>query len=462
MWTRLLTYLQNNSVIIWLSNPIKIGAIWTTDFLNWIYNPFDEITRAPDPKYQELLFVKAKKFENDLIQNFLLYGTVWNYRIPFGAPTDTGDQILNHGVSTAYWAIKYSMTKDPDDLVQLNNSVTGLQLHQTIHGEAKRRIIRGFRPMTSAEQALYTQPTSWTSGDQLFFTHGNWVIEDSPSNDSASGHLFGIYHAWKYGPPSIQAQCYGLIRGLADELVENNYSLINADGSDTEFGQLIQGVLTDPLRLSLCLAVFKVAEEIIGGGIYQKHYLKLRGIYGRLALYAKVKLWWWDNDNDTPRAAMQLFILAELEADSEWFHLYVKGLARVWRVVHKTGNTFVAVLNNKYQKGNLISPEILSYKNRLLEFTLEDKQFDVQKINSTDTSYLSSQNVNVFNWNGNVRSSQPLPMWMLGAQDNFWQRNLNSVDNWIGQTQATQQFNGMDFLSAYIIGRKIGIISDKE
>src|ERR1700686_1820002 len=135
MWTQLLTYLQNNKICIWISNPIKIGLIWATDFFNWVYNPFDALTRAFDPKYSELLFVKAKKFENDLIQNFLLYGTIWNYRKPLDGSIDTGDQALHHGIATAYWALKYSMTKDNDDLLHLNNSVTGLQLHQTVHGE---------------------------------------------------------------------------------------------------------------------------------------------------------------------------------------------------------------------------------------------------------------------------------------------------------------------------------------
>jgi hypothetical protein len=450
--------LQYNKLAIWLSNPIKIGVIWSTDLLNWIYDPFKEFTRPVDPKYQELLFVKAKKFEDDLLQNFLLYGVIWNYRKPLDGSIDTGDQALWHGVSTAYWALKYSMTQDPEDLFQLNNSVIGLQLHQTIHGESKPRLIRGFRAMaaTDYERIKYVSPVSWTNGDQKFFTKDQLVIEDNVSNDGTSGHLFGIYYAWKYGTPEIQALCSTLIRGLADELTANEYSLINADGSHTQYGELIQGVLTDPMRLSLCLAIFKVASVITGDSIYDEHYLKLRSFYWHLILYPKVKLWWWDNDNDTPRAAMQLYILAELEENSRWSYLYKWGLKRVCKVVRKTSNSFVELLNAKF---NTPSGR---YKDRLSEFTLEDKQFDTQKMNSTDLGYLTSQNIELFQWNKHLRSNQPLPVWKLGSQDFMFQRNLNSVDNYEGRMQPTQQFNGMDFLICWILGRKIGVISDKE
>jgi hypothetical protein len=462
MWATILTWLQYSEFLIWISTPIKIGVIWFIDFLNWVYDPFKELTRATDTKYSELLFVKAKKFENDLLQNFLFYGAIWNYNKPLnGTAQITGDQALHHGLATAYWALKYSMTQDPDDLLNFNNSVAGLQLHQTIHHEATRRLIRGFRTMTPAEQALYTKPTSWTNGDQMFFTRDNFIIEDAVSNDTTSGHLFGIYHAWKYGTPSIKAQCYPLIKGLADELINNNYSLINADGSPTQYGQLIKGLLTDPMRLSLCLAVLKVASVVTGDPVYNQHYLKLRNLYGRYILYPKIKLWKWDNDNDTPRAAMQLYILADLECDRAWFKHYEKGLKRVQRVTHKTGNTFVSFLS-LLQYTNDDHDEIQKGKNRLSEFTLEDKQFDTQKVNSTDLGYLASQDIELFTWNGNLRSSQPLSMWFLGAQDCFWQRNLNSVDNWVGQTVPTQQFQGVDFLICWALGRKLGIISDKE
>jgi hypothetical protein len=298
MLSTTLIWLQYSKLAIWISNIIKIGIIWLADFLDWIYDPFDNLIRPVDPKYSEFLFVKAKKFENDLLQNFLLYGTIWNYRKPLDGSIDTGDQALHHGIATAYWAIKYSITQDLDDLLYLKNSVTGLQLHQTIHGENKLRLIRGFRIMTDLEMQKYNGPISWTSGDQKFLSPKiNLVIEDSPSNDTASGHLFGIYHAWKYGTPEIQDQCKVLIRGLADELIANEYSLINADGSHTQYGELIQGVLADPLRLSLCLAILKSASVMTKDCTYNDHYLKLRSLYWHLILYPKIKLWWWDNED---------------------------------------------------------------------------------------------------------------------------------------------------------------------
>jgi hypothetical protein len=464
MKTIILIWLQHNAFLIRISSPFKIGAIWLLDLLNWIYDPFKDLTRAVNPKYAELLFVKAKRFENDLLQNFLLYGTIWNYRKPLDGSIDTGDQALHHGIATAYWAIKYSINNDPDDLLAFNNSVTGLYLHQTIHGEAAPRLIRGFRPMTSQEKVLYPIPTSWTAGDQKFFTKDQLIIEDATSNDTASGHLFGIYHAWKYGTLEIKLQCQDLIKGLANELLNNSNSLVNADGSPTMYGALAQGIIADPLRLSLCLATFKAASVITGKSAYEEHYKQLRDLYSRWVIYPKIKLWWWNNDNDSPRAAMQLYILTELETDVKWHGLYVKGLKRVWRVVHKTGNTFVSFLNlaAKSQYNNADHTDIQKGKDRLSEFSFEDKQFDTQKINSTDTTYLSSQGIKLFRWNGHLRSDQPLPLWKLGNQDAFWQRNLNSVDNWIGQLQPTQQFNGVDFLIAYIIGRKLGLISDKE
>jgi hypothetical protein len=282
------------------------------------------------------------------------------------------------------------------------------------------------------------------------------------SNDSAGGHVLGIYFAWLYGDMDIKRKATVLIKGLADELLNHNNALVLPSGGPTEFGALIQGWKTDPLRLALALTIYKVAAQLSGETKYSNRYTELVKSYrgDDLAALAKVKLFTLDTTADSHRAAFCLSILADLESRAEWRGDYIGGLQRTWDIVHKGMNVWIAFLNARHN--HLGTNLVENLKIILSEFTAEDKLRNVEQINSKDASFWQGVGVKFVTVKGHLRATQPLPAWKMGSQDFFWQRNRNSVDDWQGSVEPSRLHNGVDYLVAYWLGRNLNLLNGQE
>src|SRR5580765_2778254 len=134
-----------------LIQSIKALAIRATDTLNKFNDPFDPFTRPAFPKENKPLHVFEQEFYRDLVTNFWgCDGRVLLHRIPLpqGSPLDTGDQAIWHGIFTAMLALRYSKpstgTPDLETYSHLIEAAKGLQLHQTVPGEVKPRLVRGY------------------------------------------------------------------------------------------------------------------------------------------------------------------------------------------------------------------------------------------------------------------------------------------------------------------------------
>lgn len=413
--------------IIWLSNVIKVGLIWVTDLANRVWNPFDSFSRPFVPKRTELLYVKANQFEANL-SNFMHDGIVYDSTVSWGTNfDDVGDEALWHGITVAMWALKYSVTKNATDLANLKQGMVGLDLHQTAHGEPVRRLIRGVQDPLNPKTSFI----------------------DDVSNDGATGHILGIWYSWFYGDADVKQKAEVLARGIADELLNNNYCLIGPDGKPTTYGTLIDGWKTNPLSLTLCLAILRVAYVVTADSKYQIAYQDILDTYGSVCLYKypKVSFLTFNNWNDDHRAAIHLSILADLDSDTN----YVDGLKRLWKLNKNTGNAWIAFLCGRHFSISAadLNPSII----RLNEFYAEDEN-NTQKINSTNPAVGGlgiqiKKYVILWFMKGNSVATQPLPLWWTGSQDFRWQRCPYSVDDWIGTTTPNQVFFGVDFLIAY-------------
>jgi hypothetical protein len=423
--------------IILISNIVKVGVIWLTDCINWIWNPFDKFTRPLILKRTESLDMKAISFEVALVQ-FNHDNIVYDSTISNGTTfDDVGDEALWHGITVAMWCIKYSVTNDPLDLEKIRQGLIGLDLHQTAHGEPVRRLIRGVSDPLNPKTSFI----------------------DDVSNDGASGHILGIYYAWKYGDADIKQKAAILARGIADEILNNNYCLIGPTGVSTTYGTLIDGWLTNPMTLTLCLAILKVAFVITSDSKYETAYEDVLATYGCIDLYKypKVSFLTFNNWNDDHRAAIHLSILADLDISNDNF---VNGLKRLWKLNQNSGNAWVAYLCGKHF--SISAADLTPCLTRLNEFYVEDEN-NIQKINSTNPA-VGGLGINIFTYvifwfmTGNSVSTQPLPLWWTGSQDFRWQRCPYSVDDWIGNTTPSQIFFGCDFLIAYWGFKQLGWI----
>lgn len=394
------------------------------------YEPFDDFTRPAMPKNNETLEQKEEKFWDQMMRNFIINDdTVINYRIPMphGTPWDVGDQCIWHGVYTAMVCFKFEFTKDQALVPLLENLIQGMWEHQHFHKEAKGRLIRGYRT-----------------------TDGHW--EDDCSNDSAAGHLLGLWACLTYGPSTVKEKARLLAVSLADELIENDYQLINADGSHTKHGVLIDGFKTDPLRLTLTLAILNLAE-------CHKEIDDLWCKYGAMVPYAKARFLGWQKFPDDHRAALQLMILVsskEVIPHYRW-QACLRGLRKMRKIGLKSGNAWVLALCGMVlgeSRKDPIDKEI--WQKVLSEYTLEDKEPAVERINSSDWEIWESRGITMTRWGSETVSSQPLPTYLRGSQDFFFQRHPWTIDDWKGAHQPHTLHNGGDFLAAYWLGKLVG------
>lgn len=422
-----------------LIESLKAKAIQATDVLNKLNDPFSAFDRPPCPKEKKKLFELESEFYTDLTTNFWRCNNqILISRIPQDTrlSLDMGDQAIWHGIYTGILALRYSLTPDDEQqkvLLQLMQAVRGLVLHQTIHAEKYPRLIRG----------VSNDLTSW---------------QDDASNDTATGHLFGIYFAWKFGPPSLYPVLISLAHGLAAELYDHSNNLVGPSGIPTTYGTLDQGWKTDPLRITLALAIYGVASVMTQEPEFLTAYSTLYKKYKDLVPYPKVKLWWIDNANDTHRAALHLMILSSLNEGSIREQCR-SGLERIIEMARKDGNAWVIAL---CATGGVAidarDREII--RTVLSEFSLTDKMY-----NPGRDKYAEPPSLPWFKpilWNGTWMANQPLPRWMVRSQDFFWQRNLRSLDVGSSGALGDSRFNGGDYLAAYWMSRLAGIIGNAE
>lgn len=399
-------------------NVLKVGLIWLADFVNAMFDPFEEFTRPEELRRHEYLHEKARIFEADMQDFYWLDHNIYRYKLP----TDSGDQCLWHGIYTVMQALKKSV--DPSDPGKLCLHVEGLRSFQ-LYG----RLIRGWRE--------------------------DGTFQDDVSNDQATGFLAGVYFGWKYGDVHCRDVAKELIADLANEIADHGHCLVNADHKPTRYGRLVDGYKTDPLRLTLCLAVYSVAHKILGTPLYKKLYDDLCNEYGLLLPYASVKLLWLEKTHHAHRAAIHYSILCDLETEHDLHRQYLKGLLRTWRMERKSANPWIYYLMRRICLYDPAYEERV--KKHLKEMYLEEKQWNVEKINSDEVATVT--------WGGHKRGLQPLPRWKVGSQDFFWQRNVHSVDDWVGNKPGDQglvRHNGGDFLLPYWGLRSLRIIGQDE
>jgi hypothetical protein len=373
-------------------NLIKVGAIWIADIINRLIDPFEETAFTDTTNLEGL----ENLFSVNLEAGFKRDGW-FLYQTPF--PEDAGDCALFQGLYTAYRFLKGDLEGDLCPLSSLFKNA---------------RLIRGYR--------------------------ADGTVNDTTSNDAGTGMLLALYCAWQYMHP--------MVLGLstvqwAQRIIDDGYALADQNGAPTTYGQLEQGWKTDPLRVTLLLAILALAMKI-DRAKFEPHYDAIYRKYKEILPYAKVKLLWWDTDYDTHRAAIHLHILWELTRDET----YKDGLLRLHRITRKANNAWVNVLCAPVLAPEDVNLSILSTFHSGIR---------------SNRQSLNSGTVESVKWGSNELAKKALPIWRRGGQDFFWQRNMFSLDEWVGNTGAdspeyTIHYTGLDFLLCYWMAKRQGLL----
>jgi hypothetical protein len=388
--------MQIKSLYMPVVNYTKVAAIWLTDLVNKVYDPFE----LP-PNYDPVSYPPSLEtlFYADMQARFMQPSGEFFYQIP--RPADAGDTALFQGLVTGMKILKGV------DVTNELNFISTLFINGTL--------IRGYDT--------------------------NGKPNDTTSNDSATGMLFFFYTALRWGTADIHSKSGALLRTWANNLRAHNWALCDLQGNPTQYGALENGVLTDPLRMTLLLGILAVARAYDQS--FAQDYADLYEKYHSILAYPKVKLLWWDTSYDTHRAAIHTHILYWMTKDE----VYRDALRRIWRITEKEQNMWVYVL---------CSEALPSYDSSLVRRILSTFDFNRRQLGSVESL---NPDVPSVKWGNDVRSKYSLPFYRRGSQDFFWQRNMFSKDEWIAKNWPEPYHSGLDFLICGWLASRLGIKS---
>lgn len=397
-------------------NWLKAKALSLLDNLDNLNDPFQEFTRPVIPyRHQETLACKAQWFEEDLSAFESNAKDILWYEIPLDdrLPMPVGDLAVWQGHAVAMSALKYHVTK--------------------VRTDFRDGWLDGMKNFF----------VEWPQGRRLVRWAGPPIVDDA-SNDTATGILVASAFTILFGPEDAKERARTLLYWLAEELRENEYALMGPNGKPTTYGVLIQGWRTDPLRLTLCLAIFRAAMFFLPTADFSRDFHQLFRTYRSLIPFAKVRLWWLNSYSDSHRAASHLAILHILYQTEETH----EGLERLWRKERKTGNAWIGFLVMwALSRGD--NSDVLNFKKLLHEFTFP---LSNTKRDNTDNPLFKK-----VLWDGKYMAAQPIPVWMKASDEFRWCRNPYSLVS--GTTPPSARHNGLGFLLPYWFGRALGHIS---
>lgn len=431
-----------------LISYFKTIGLATADAYTRAANPYDPFDRPALPKSLRTLRQREAECWSDFQRNFWFFDELIVSRIPLGVSPprlDLGDQALWHGIYTAMLAMKYALSVDGEERIRLTSligkALAGMARHQDFHREGVPRLIRGYDRNS-----------------------GRW--EDDASNDTLTGHFAGLYFVHRYGPTVLKGDVEGLLSGIVQELVNHDLWLVNHDGSPTPYGKLIDGARTDPLRMTLALAIMTVGENLDLNAAARVLCHEIYTDYGRLIPYAKASMGALaDNWNDDHRAALHLCILGIEDHSPRMREHLRRAVRRHWDLYGRRANPWVNALLCLCLDLDMpddIRREMAQQNMTILsEFELNDAMFD-RPVDARDATIRSIHSQvwkpEITMVDGHPRSTQPLPLWAMGAQDFPWQRHRYSVLDWTDSARPSQRFNGGAYLCAYWASRLTGLV----
>lgn len=414
-------------------NLLKTTVIRLAGLLTANVEPFEDLRRPLPMSASGMTYAeRADAFEADFVHRFKLVNGVYAYRIG-DVPLTIGDQALWHGIATAMWAFKYSVTQKPEDEQLLLGAARAMRHHFRGPGEW---LIRGVDPANSTR------------------------IADDASNDTATGVLAGCYFAWLFGSKAVQRESRDVLVYLSQELLENDFCLVRQDGTPTTYGRLVDGVLSDPVRVSLAMAIFMAAARITGDRYYSDTFSRLADKYRRLLRAPLLNFLWLTHSYDAHRAAIHLTILADT-LDVPTQDAAIAGLRSILKSQRKAANPWILALAERQRLLN--QAEVMTYRCRQLEYEPAFRGPDVERLNSNQADFWRlNGGVRFVMWGGEIRATQALPYWMLASQDFFPQRHPFQADGWIGNKEPTGYHSGLDYLAAHWLGVSLGLVEQDE
>lgn len=291
---------------------------------------------------------------------------------------------------------------------------------------------------------------------------GKWIWKSDTSSDEIDGHFFAFYGYWKHIAQHDKKEAQLIkkqISTLMNNIVDNNYQLIDYDGERTKWGFWNPEAINDDpenyvesgLNSAQILSFLKTSYFITGNEKFKKHYDYLITEHGYLGNVLLEKKTFPDKNNhsDNQLGFVALYPLLQLEHDPNAREALQRTVRRHYRVLDRDGSAFFYFAAATI---DLDFVDIASGVQQLREIPTDRRQWQV--LNSIRKDITWNPYLTRF---GMRQLSHVLPV----DERNFnrWNRNPYLPDETRG---VNVEDDGASWLLGYWLGRYHGFIGEGE
>lgn len=404
---------------------------------------------------------KAQVFEFDLQKRFVFDGQVApKLRLPtqkFPYVTyNMPDDAYMTGIYTGMLAMQYAVTKNAKTRAALSQAIKALNLLCTVSGE---------KGLLARAAVKISMP---------FKDDGNWVISkdgkyrwrSDVSSDQMDGVFYGFAVAYDLAANAAEKK---IIRrdaaDLAGRLLDDHLRIIDYDGKPTQWGNYTLQYVQhwEPLNALLLLQILKVTAHVTGEKRFEdayQHYavqehLAETAIKARHMLNPFIR--GAVNHSDDVLLYLAYYPLLSLEKDPALHAQYIASLKRTWNGadghpgVKPENNPFYAFMAKKFLDDG---SDVFAATGTLRWFPLDMKwnrdtiaKYEKQFGFTFDPAPLSPE--------PGLRDAIPIDRrpkdWSAWVGDPYV-RGTRTADS-------NMEYNGLDYLMGYWMGRYIGVIT---
>jgi hypothetical protein len=406
------------------------------DTLNIRLTPFNRFERDAEIIDDISLSSKAEFYWEE-IQTEFLFGDgkefFWSMK-----PNDLGDMAMWQGFYTFTCAVK-------GEIPALTAALVGQKNLQVLGGF--NRLCRG------ADSEI--NPSYIINPTRKYYKDRGIVYTQEVSESTLIGQLFGLWSIVYFSSePILQSIASKLISDLAQQIIDDEFTLKDQEGNIAKFGDLRPSLLTAPIRITALACLLLLSYKVSGNIDHKNIYDNLVKKYLGSITHPETHLLWIHPQYQDILAYMLMSIMITSEDDANLKKSYKDTLRRQWDKNKEEGNSFYTYIV-QLTCNDVESRYLLNAEKILQEFNTDPLKGPTGKTGSSpDNSHIPSK---VWGWSwmkgGQRLALEPVPVWRRGPSDVIWQRSpysLGGID--------LNYYNGLDFLAAYYLGAHLKLI----
>lgn len=402
---------------------------------------------------------KADTFEKIIEKRHIRRGLINHSKlaIPGDLSTSRMENEDNDGLWTSCFlgaeCFRYGATKSSDARAKAVRTFEALERLETVTGMSGYPARSYALATDSVKQSRSPHPKHWH-----FSPDGKWQWLDDTSSDEIVGHIFtvALFHDL-VADNEQKERAVKLIDRILNNIIDNNFVLIDFDGKPTRWG------IWNPDSLNLSpdwmyerglnslqiLSHLKTGWHLTGNPKFEKAYKELaeKHGYAQNAVDAKIFGPFETSHSDDILNFFPYYNLFQYAKDDEYFPLFQKSLERSWKAVQTdrmpVWNIMASVLLKKDCGLQVALEELQQYPIDLVNWTMENNhRWDLQRDQLVDRG-------------GKPQATKPVP----SPESNVWRWNTNPRQFNSG-INGMQEEDGSYFLFAYWMGRYFEVFNE--